>query len=455
MVLKLNLTNFAAMLSMRYLYLILKITVSYSLKVFYARIKMVNEPRRMLGRTIYVSNHAASFMDPLAIGAFYRPIVFFMTRSDIFNKYTQPLLWGCHMFPIYREHDGEDTRRKNEEVFEKCAKVLKNGRNLLVFGEGFTDDVFIRRLKPVKKGAVKIGFQTLEKINWSKNIHVAAVGCNYSSPNEMRTDLLISTSERICLNDFKTEYEDNPNRVITQLTRRIEEMMQDQITHVENKDWLSFHEHLMILTRKGMNAHNFDRSISLVDRWKYSKKLAKWLNDQDERALENLAQLKEEMEDYFKLLKRQKLEEQFIYWKENDGSRLKEILFLTFMLPIAIIGVVHCAIPYLIAKTFVEKSFRRKVFWGSVKLIMGMLLIAIFNIPTIFLFYHYVYPSWWLAIAYFFTIGLTGLVAYLWKLNLKNYRIKATIKKMNISKIINKRNEILAFVRRSIPTEFH
>lgn len=92
----------------------------------------------------------------------------------------------------------------------------------MIFGEGFTDDTFIRRLKPVKKGAVKIGFITLEELNWKKKIYIAAVGCNYSDPNQMRSDVLISTSEKICLNDYREEFEENPNKTITQLTRRIE-----------------------------------------------------------------------------------------------------------------------------------------------------------------------------------------------------------------------------------------
>jgi hypothetical protein len=151
---------------------------------------------------------------------------------------------------------------------------LSFGRNLLIFGEGFTDDTFVRRLKPVKKGAVRIGFFALEKINWNKKIYIAAVGCNYSDPNQMRSDLLISTSERICLNDYRTEYEENPNKTITDITKRIEKLMQDQITHVEDKNWAPFHENIMRLTRKGMNAKNSDTSIPLEKRWHYSQKLA-------------------------------------------------------------------------------------------------------------------------------------------------------------------------------------
>jgi hypothetical protein len=155
---------------MRFFYLILKITLQYTTRIYYPRQKLVNSPKELFGRTIYVSNHAASFMDPLIVAGRRMPIVFFMTRSDVFTPVTKPILWAAHMLPIYREHDGEDTKGKNAEVFKKCAKIISFGRNLLIFGEGFTDDVFIRRLKPVKKGAVRIGFSALEELNWSKNI---------------------------------------------------------------------------------------------------------------------------------------------------------------------------------------------------------------------------------------------------------------------------------------------
>ena len=154
---------------MRFFYLILKIVLQYSLRIYYPRQKIVNRQRNFFGRTIYVSNHAASFMDPLVIGGLQRPIIFFMTRSDVFTPVMRPILWLAHMLPIYRQHDGEDTKAKNDETFTKCTRVLSFGRNLLIFGEGFTDDVFVRRLKPVKKGAARIGFGTLEAMNWEKD----------------------------------------------------------------------------------------------------------------------------------------------------------------------------------------------------------------------------------------------------------------------------------------------
>lgn len=438
---------------MRILYFLLKTTLSYSLRVFYPRMKFINSPKQPLGRTIYVSNHAASFMDPLVIAVLRMPIVFFMTRSDIFNKITQPFLWACHMLPIYRQLDGDDTKGKNEAVFKKCAKILSHGRNLLIFGEGFTDDTFIRRLKPVKKGAVRIGFITLEKLNWSKDIYIAAVGVNYSDPNQMRSDVLISYSDKILLNDYRKEFEENPNKVINELTKKIERLMQLQLTHVIDKDNAPFHEQVMMMNRKGMNALNFDKKYSLKQRWDYSRKLASWFNEQNFEENTALASLKEESKGYFALLKRFKLQEQYMYWKASDaqGSRFKEVMMMIILFPFALIGALHCAPAYILAKRFVEKTMKRKVFWGSMKVILGQLFIALANIPLIFVFYYFIYPSWWLWIGYFFSIGLTGLAAYMWMVNFKRFKTKGVINKMDVTKLMEKRAALEEKMKAIIP----
>lgn len=438
---------------MRILYFILWITLRYSLRVFYPRLKVIGSPVSLFRRTIYVGNHPASFMDPISVAALRYPSVFFMTRADIFTPVTKPLLWACQMLPIHRQHDGGDTRKKNSKSFDQAARVLKYKRSLLIFGEGFTDDVFIRRLKPVKKGAAKIGFEALEKLNWKKKIYIAAVGSNYSQPNKMRSDLLISTSEEFLLNDYREMYEENPNKAITTVTRRIEQMMQDQITHVQDRSQAEFHEQMMMLTRKGMNADSFDRSIPLERRWKYSQRLANWLNEQDVEADEKLSKLKEDIAGYFKLLKRMRVEDRYVFWKQTNpsGGRTKEVLMMIMLFPFAILGLIHCGPWYFLIKRFVEKSFRRRVFWGSVKLVAGMIVMGLVNIPFIWVFYHLVYPSWWLAFAYYAAIGLFGLAAYMWFRNLKYFKTKGAIQKANLDSFIKKRAQLVARLEEVLP----
>jgi hypothetical protein len=393
-------------------------------------------------------------MDPLVVASMRRPIVFFMTRSDVFKPFLKPILWASHMLPIYRQLDGEDTVAKNNAVFNTCTKILSFGRNLLIFGEGFTDDVFVRRLKPVKKGAIRIGFTALETMNWKKKVYIAAVGCNYSDPNEIQSDVLVSTSDKVCLNDYKEAYIESPNKTIAELTKKIEILLREQITHVENKENCNFHEGIMRLTRKGMHVKDANHAISLDKRWKYSQNLAHWINDKNIEEDIELSQLKTEIETYFGLLKKMKLEERFVYYKasENNGSTTKEKIYLFLMWPFAILGLIHCYIPYKITKGFVEKSFKRRVFWSSVKMLMGKLLTGLMNIPFIFLFYYFIYPNVLLALVYFFiVIPRLGLCAYLYFQKLKDLKTKQKINQGDISKIISKRKSLLEKIESLIP----
>ncbi len=439
---------------MRILYLFLFWTLKISSRVYFRKRETYNAPKGFYGRTIYVSNHAASFMDPLLVASFRNPIVFFMTRSDVFKPFLKPILWAVHVLPIYRQQDGDDTKNKNEEVFKTCAKILSFGRNILIFGEGFTDDVFIRRLKPVKKGAARIGFIALEHTNWKKKIYLAAVGCNYTDPNFMRSDILISTSDKICLNDYRSEFEENPNKVITDITKLIEQKMRDQITHVEDKNWALFHENVMQLTRKGMHSINYDSSISLEKRWRYSQKLANWMGEQDLDETPALVELKSDIENYFSLLKRSKLREEFIFdfQSPNKGKRTWDALFLLLIFPLAIVGMIHCLIPYLLIKRFTEKTFKRRVFWSSVKLMLGKVSVGIFNIPVFFLIYNFIYPSFWLGLGYLlFIIPTLGLIAYLYHRKISIYKTKGLMQKMDLSPFIEKRRILIEKIKNLIP----
>jgi 1-acyl-sn-glycerol-3-phosphate acyltransferase len=428
---------------MRFLYLLVKIFAQYSIRIYFPRILKINAPKKIYGRTIYVSNHPASFMDPVLLGTLQRPSVFFMTRSDIFTPIMKPILWLAQMLPIYRQLDGDGAVGKNAEVFKATSNVLKGGRNLLIFGEGFTDDVFIRRLKPIKKGPARIGFIALEAMNWGKNVYVSMIGINYGQPNYLGGDVVIANSERFCLNDYYDVYKENPNRAITEVTRRIEVMLKPLITHVENKEWAEFHEQVMQIRRNGLHPENTDLSIPLQQRYENSKQLAAWINQQD---LENeeLITLKKEADTYFRLQKRLGLSEKYVFEKASTGKLTigKEHFYLITALPIALLGAAHLLVPYLLVKKFTEKTFKRPVFWSSVKMMVGMLVMALFTWPIVALLNAYLIHNGWLSLVYFFTIPLFGIVAYNWKRKLVDFQTKRKLNNMDLKEFIQKRKAL-------------
>lgn len=448
---------------MRFLYFILHFLLRYPIHLFYPRQAFVNRPKNYFGRTIYVGNHAASFMDPLIVGVLQRPIVFFMTRSDVFTPALKPILWLVHMLPIYRQHDGEDTKLKNQETFSKCNAVLKSGRNLLIYGEGFTDDVFIRRLKPVKKGAARIGFGALEACNWEQKIYMAAVGINYADPNAFGSELLISNSDKFCLNDYKEAYLENPSKTISEVTKRIEIDLQHQITHVNELNWVFFHEHVVRLLRIGMHPEDVDVQIPLKTRWKNARKLALWMNDQSLEENADLVQLKLDLESYFNEIRRAKTTEKAVFTVAENRGKSPSMFVYVLLSPVLFLGILHCYLPYRFVKNFVEKTFKRSVFWSSVKMMLGLVAIGIFNIPIAVLLHHFVFVpltaelvdwSSWFTFGYYLVIPFFGLLAYRFKKAKLELKSLEQLKAKNPTDLLQKRADLIKRINQLVPLDF-
>ena len=439
---------------MRILYFILKYSLKYGLWVFYPKTRIVNKPKKRFASTIFMCNHAASFMDPLIVAESQPPIVFFMTRSDVFKPFLKPILWASHMLPIYRSLDGENTKEKNEEVFKKCYKILNQGRSLLVFSEGFTDDIFIRRLKPIKKGAVRIGFGACEANNWHKKIYLQSIGVNYEEPNRLGSGVLISNGEPVCLNDFKEAYFENPNKVINELTQDMELDMRKQLTDVRNAKWAETHEYVMRLTKEGMSPLDYDKSLTLKQRWKYSKQLADWFNSQDLENNSELIGLKNDLKEYFKNLNDNQLEEHIITKHiNNKWSPIKDVLYFVFLFPFFVVGLVHHYIPYFFTKKFVEKSFKRPVFWGSVKMMLGSVTAGVYNIILMLAFNHLIYSNGWFWFVYYFSVvPLTGIIAYHYKNRFDNFQKMKKVKESGrVARLIAERKRLISEIKRLIP----
>lgn len=437
---------------MRILYLLLLPFVKLAVFLFYKRIVSVNKPKSIFNRTIYAGNHAASFMDPLVVATNNKAVLYFMTRSDVFTTFSKPFLWAFHMLPIYRQQDGVDTKEKNAEIFQKCTDALAAKKNLLIYPEGLTDDVFIRRLKPIKKGAVRIGFIALEATDWKEKVYISAVGCNYTYPNAMRSEVLISNSDPICLNDYRAEYEANSYEVITNLTAKVDELMKAQITHIEREEWSEFHEQIMIISNKGMNYLTYDKSLTLEQRWMYSKNLADWLNTFNETIPHEIENLKWELSTYFEKLKKVEiLDCDLKAKKDNSYNGFLNLMAIIALLPFATLGAFHCYLPYRFVKNFVEKKFKRSVFWGSTKMILGLFIFSLFNVPIVVLLTNYLNQPFWIGLIYFVAISFFWLSFVSIKLKINQFVRMSKIKRMDTSELMKMRQILEERIQQIVP----
>jgi hypothetical protein len=141
------------------------------------------------------------------------------------------------------------------------------------------------------------------------------------------------------------------------------------------------HERIMMLTRKGMHVDCFDPQLSLEARWAYSQALATKLNNGSLAAASNWNELEASIDNYFTAQDKIQIKEAELYnYKLNSSWRQNTILQLIGWFPIFLLGLVHIALPYLFVKRFVEKSFKRRVFWSGAKMGMLLVLIPVWNL---------------------------------------------------------------------------
>lgn len=425
---------------MRPLYFIFWLCLGFSFRLFFKRVVQVRPNKKRFGRTIFVSNHPSAFLDPIVIARLRKPVIYFMTRSDVFNKFTKPIFWLAHMLPIYRQQDGGDSQEKNKKVFKKATQALARNRNLLVFGEGITDDIFERRLKPIKKGAIRIGFTALEDLNWSVEIKVQGLGINYTNPGVLRSEVLIAGAEPLILNDYKDAYLENPSKVITELNRELEARMQAQITHVISDENVILHEQLQQLTRKGMHVHCFDQNHSLQERWQYSQKLAQFLNENNQENKPIWEHLTQKVQAYFSDLSSKKLTEAELYWFVLEKNwRRHQVLKLLLWFPFFILGLIHVALPYLWVKRFVEKTLKRPVFWSGAKMGMLLVILPLWNLIILAFAAKMISISWLYWLLYFMSLNFVAHGFHRFITTWKIWRKSLNFSAQNTTEIVNQR----------------
>lgn len=397
-------------------------------------------------------------MDPLIIASQRSPIVFFMTRSDVFNKYTNPLLWSVHMLPIYRQRDGVDTKEKNAKIFEKTNEVLKSKRNILIFGEGFTDDRIQRRLHPIKKGAARIGFSALEYCDWNEDIYLQGLGVNYTDFNQRGSDVLIAAGSEIKLNDFKEAYIDNPSKTITEVTRLLEVNMRTLVTDVHDPFWADVHEDIMMFTRKGLHPICFNNELSIEARWLYSKKLGDWLNSCNSEELDQLIPLTNKIQEYKKKLLSQGITENERYLFMNKQWNVPGTLFkMVLIAPMALLGFIHAGLPYYLTKNWVEKKFKRSVFWGSTKKVLVLFLTIFLNLPLLLIIPRFLPFDFLVNVVigcvYFLLIGLYAQAFLILRKYIKHCLRWNSLKQINLEPLHQLHKLILDEINQRIPVQ--
>ena len=179
---------------------------------------------------LFVANHQNALIDPLLIGATTPRELNFLTRADVFNKpLIKALLSSVNMMPIYRIKDGRTGLSKNDEVFQKCYKILNKKGTILIFPEG--NHNIQRRLRILSKGFTRIILGTLEN-NPDQEIVVLPIGINYTNAKKFASSVHLVFGEPIIVHEHHKNSALNGSS--SELKNEVSEALKKLITHIDN-----------------------------------------------------------------------------------------------------------------------------------------------------------------------------------------------------------------------------
>lgn len=209
-------------------YSLLRAYVTAGLKFYYRKIIIHGKENIPESPVLFTPNHQNAFMDALVIVCFHHKPVYFLTRADIFKSpWAMRVLNFLRMVPIYRIRDGVESLAKNQETFDRCAELFKQGNSIVIFPEGNHGSE--RRVRPVGKGFTRIVFETLKKYP-HLNLSIIPVGLNYSCPGSFLGGVSIYFGKPLTANRYDMESRGSAN----QLRADVESSLQQLTMHVDD-----------------------------------------------------------------------------------------------------------------------------------------------------------------------------------------------------------------------------
>jgi 1-acyl-sn-glycerol-3-phosphate acyltransferase len=208
--------------------------VGNGLKFFYKDIKAVGKENLPKDKPIlYIPNHQNSFMDALHVAVTTKPVIYFLTRAQAFKpSIVGKFLWSINMMPVYRIRDGFSSIQKNNEIFEKCIRYLKNKDTILIFAEA--NHNLKRRIRPLSKGFTRIAFGAEEKHDWDLDLQIVPVGINYTRHRKAGNTVQVNYGKPIPVKNYRDTFIEDERKGVESMKRDVSDAMKNLVFHVDH-----------------------------------------------------------------------------------------------------------------------------------------------------------------------------------------------------------------------------
>lgn len=438
-------------------YWILKPFLQLTIRLFFRNFQINGKEKIPTDRPVlFVSNHPATFMDPIIIAATIRQKVYFISKSTVFkSRFAKWILPRLNMIPIYRKQDNPALMGNNTDTFDKVYQHLNSGKSILIFPEGIS--LPERKLKEIKTGAARMALGAEDKTGFTSGITIVSIGINYFDNGRFQTNVVINIADPINLTEYKNSYAQNPQNTVKLLTQRIETQLEENTISIEEKETDEFIARIEKLYKPLLfKEYNLDKRNKSSEFF-LTKKMLEYLEYFKQNDPWRLTEIRNKTSHYFSALANLNINDEHVRKTQNQKHFFIKMLggFFYFLLglPIILTGIVFNIIPYYITDFLAKKISPFLEYRVALSMVLGMFIyIGFYSGYLIGL--NYLFNSFWINLSAIIIFPISGLYAYLQLQSL--YRMLKRIKLISyfykrtdeINTLINLRKELIELLEK-------
>ena len=201
------------------------------LRLYCRRVSINNLPLLQInGPVLITANHPNSFFDALLIATSFKQKVYFLARGDVFkNKKIASILTWLGIIPIYRVSEGSEHLHENENTFNKCRNIFREGGIVLIFIEGLCTNQ--RELLLFKKGAARLALSCWNSNAEENKLQVLPIGLSYNNYNDFGKIIIFENGNLINRKQFNLQ--GNTSRDIHEFNTIVKKKLEPLIIQIK------------------------------------------------------------------------------------------------------------------------------------------------------------------------------------------------------------------------------
>lgn len=410
------------------IYLFLKRIVRWAFFIFFRKKRVYgqgNIPQN--GPLIIAINHPNTLIDPLLVASQISRRVGFLANASIFiNGIVRGIFTYFSVIPVYRKKDlppGE--KRDNAASFIKCYDFFDKNGAILIFPEGTSVNEL--KLREIKTGTARIALGYEAERGFPGTLHINTVALNYSDSLRFRSMVSMIINPAFKVSEFQSIWEKDEELAVRELTERIKEEIEGNITLTESKK----HETVVLQTQNFYSEYidtSYAKYANPEGAFELRKKVAKQLKILEDDDIKSYRLIAAKLNNFFSSLMSLRITPGFL--KDSFLNRNSYLLVFTYVIqllvlfPFYILGLLSNYIPYKIPDWIYRVLKVDEEYKSSISVVFGMIVFPLYYAFLIYLFRLYISdePAWSLFLLLAFPLlGFCTLFYY--KISLRFIRV--------------------------------